>query len=94
MRGLILAYLNISEAAFKIAGGITLFLVALVMPAAKRQQRKRAESKGGAQSGDSSTDKTQPIKRTVDRPVIQTVTTLPSIPLPSCFLLGQFPFCQ
>ena len=51
----ILAYLNITEAAFKIAGGIILFLVALDMLAAKRQQRKRAESTGGAQSGDSST---------------------------------------
>ena len=37
----ILAYLNISEAAFHIAGGIILFLVALDMLAAKRQQRKR-----------------------------------------------------
>ena len=40
----VLAYLNITEAAFKIAGGIILFLVALDMLAAKRQQRKRAES--------------------------------------------------
>ena len=41
----ILAYLNITEAAFKIAGGIILFLVALDMVAAKRQQaqaRRRA----------------------------------------------------
>ena len=37
----ILGYLNISEAAFRIAGGIILFLVALDMLAAKRQQRKR-----------------------------------------------------
>ena len=37
----ILAYLNISEAACRIAGGIILFLVALDMLAAKRQQRKR-----------------------------------------------------
>ena len=51
----ILAYLNITEAAFKIAGGIILFLVALDMLAAKRQQRKRAESTGGPPSGDSST---------------------------------------
>ena len=50
----ILAYLNITEAAFKIAGGIILFLVALDMLAAKRQQRKRAESTGSAQSDDSS----------------------------------------
>ena len=33
--------LNISEAAFRIAGSIILFLVALDMLAAKRQQRKR-----------------------------------------------------
>ena len=39
--GWILGYLNISEAAFRIAGGIILFLVALDMLAAKRQQRKR-----------------------------------------------------
>jgi len=44
----ILAYLNISEAAFKIAGGIILFLVALDMLAAKRQARKRAASTGTA----------------------------------------------
>ena len=47
----ILGYLNITEAAFKIAGGIILFLVALDMLAAKRQERKRAEST----SSDSST---------------------------------------
>ena len=40
----ILAYLNISEAAFKIAGDIILFLVALDILAAKRQARKRAET--------------------------------------------------
>lgn len=40
----VLAYLNITEAAFKIAGGIILFTVALDMLAAKRQQRKRQES--------------------------------------------------
>ena len=39
----VLSYLKISEAAFKIAGGIILFLVALEMLAAKRQQRKRHE---------------------------------------------------
>jgi len=44
----ILAYLNISEAAFKIAGGIILFLVALDMLAAKRQARKRAASTGNS----------------------------------------------
>ena len=43
----ILGYLNITEAAFKIAGGIILFLVALDMLAAKRQERKRAESTCG-----------------------------------------------
>ena len=43
----ILGYLNITEAAFKIAGGIILFLVALDMLAAKRQQRKRDESTAG-----------------------------------------------
>ena len=47
----ILAYLNITEAAFKIAGGIILFLVALDMLAAKRQQRKRDESTGGGNTG-------------------------------------------
>ena len=48
----ILGYLNITEAAFKIAGGIILFLVALEMLAAKRQQRKRAESTGSGTAGD------------------------------------------
>ena len=46
----ILGYLNITEAAFKIAGGIILFLVALDMLAAKRQERKRAESTGSDSS--------------------------------------------
>ena len=40
----VLAYLNISEAAFRIAGGIILFLVALDMLSARRQQRKREVS--------------------------------------------------
>lgn len=40
----VLAYLNITEPAFKIAGGIILFLVSLDMLSAKRQQRKRDES--------------------------------------------------
>ena len=44
----ILAYLNISEAAFKIAGGIILSLVALDMLAARRQARKRTASTGTA----------------------------------------------
>jgi len=54
----ILGYLNISEAAFKIAGGIILFLVALDMLAAKRQQRKRDESTGGGSAGDGTPDAT------------------------------------
>ena len=52
----ILAYLNITEAAFKIAGGIILFLVALDMLAAKRQQRKRAESTGGTGTSEGTQD--------------------------------------
>ena len=48
----ILAYLKISETAFKIAGGIILFLFALDMLAVKRQQRKRAESTGGISAGE------------------------------------------
>ncbi|MDA9639942.1 MarC family protein, partial [SAR116 cluster bacterium] len=44
----ILGYLNISEAAFKIAGGIILFTVALDMLTSKRQARKRAETTGDA----------------------------------------------
>ena len=52
----ILAYLNITEAAFKIAGGIILFLVALDMLAAKRQQRKRAETTGGDNAGETGSD--------------------------------------
>jgi len=44
----ILKYLNISEAAFKIAGGIILFTVALDMLTSKRQARKRAETTGDA----------------------------------------------
>ncbi len=52
----ILAYLNITEAAFKIAGGIILLLVALDMLAAKRQQRKRAESTGASNAGDLNAD--------------------------------------
>ena len=52
----ILGYLNISEAAFKIAGGIILFLVALDMPAAKRQARKRAESTGDSPADEIDSD--------------------------------------
>ena len=48
----ILGYLNITEAAFKIAGGIILFLVALDMLAAKRQQRIRTEITGSGIAGD------------------------------------------
>ena len=44
----ILAYLNISEAALKIAGGIILFLVAPDMLAAKRHARKRTASVGNS----------------------------------------------
>ena len=40
----ILAYLDISEGAFRIAGGIMLFLLALEMLTARRQQRKLAQS--------------------------------------------------
>ena len=40
----ILSYLNLTQAAFKIAGGIVLFLVALEMLIAKRKERKHAES--------------------------------------------------
>ena len=40
----VVAYLNISEPAFRIAGGIILFLVALDMLSARRQQRKREVS--------------------------------------------------
>ena len=54
----ILAYLNITEAAFKIAGGIILFLVALDMLAAKRQQRKRDESTGGGNTGEGAPEAT------------------------------------
>ena len=39
-----LAYLKITQPAFKIAGGIILFLVSLDMLSARRQQRKRDES--------------------------------------------------
>ncbi|MEK9962471.1 MAG: MarC family protein, partial [Rhodobiaceae bacterium] len=46
----ILGYLKISEAAFRIAGGIILFLVALDMLAARRQQRKREATTGDEQA--------------------------------------------
>ena len=82
----ILAYLNISEAAFKIAGGIILFLVALDMLAAKRQARKRAASTGNA-----APDGIQPTTVTGTVPVHMTGTAImtmwPSIPLPfRCWL--------
>ena len=52
-----LACLNISEAAFKIAGGIVLFLVALDMLAAKRQAHRHAASTGPATpNGDTASD--------------------------------------
>ena len=64
----ILAYLNISEAAFKIAGGIILFLVALDMLAAKRQARKRAASTGtAAPDGDAASDSDSNSNRDRDR---------------------------
>ena len=52
----ILGYLNISEAAFRIAGGVILFLVALDMLAAKRQARKRAESTGDSPADEIDSD--------------------------------------
>jgi len=55
----ILSYLNITEAAFKIAGGMILFLVALDMLAAKRQRRKRAESTGAGIAGETGHDETE-----------------------------------
>ena len=48
----LLAYLNITEHAFKIAGGIILFLVSLDMLSAKRQERKRHESTSDNLDGD------------------------------------------
>lgn len=44
----ILAYLNISQATFKIDGGIILFLLSLVMPAAKPQAQKRVATTSSA----------------------------------------------
>ena len=51
-----LGYLNITEAAFKIAGGIILFLLALDMLAAKRHARKRAESTGDSPADEIDSD--------------------------------------
>jgi len=48
----VLAHLNISEAAFRIAGGIILFLVALDMLSARRQQRKREVSTADDEAGE------------------------------------------
>ena len=48
----VLTYLNISEAAFRIAGGIILFLVALDMLSARRQQRKREVSTADDEAGE------------------------------------------
>ena len=56
----VLAYLQISEAAFKIAGGIILFLVALDMLAAKRQQRKREDSTSDQQTSSSEPENDNP----------------------------------
>ena len=49
-------YLKITEGAFKIAGGIILFRIALDMLAAKREQRKRAGCAGGGNSGEADFD--------------------------------------
>ena len=78
----ILAYLNISEAAFKIAGGIILFLVALDMLAAKRQARKRAEAQAmPRRTGAGESTGTVPADGTA------IMTMWPSIPLPfRCWL--------
>ena len=56
----VLSYLQISEAAFKIAGGIILFLVALDMLAAKRQQRKREQSTSDQQTSSSEPENDNP----------------------------------
>jgi len=50
----LLAYLNITENAFKIAGGIILLIVSLDMLSAKRQERKKNESE--AEQADPDTD--------------------------------------
>ena len=44
-----LAFPNVTEGAFKIAGGIIPLLVASDMLVAKRQQRKRTKSKDGGE---------------------------------------------
>ena len=81
----ILGYLNISEAAFKIAGGLILFLVALELPAAKRQQRKRDEAQvAAAQVMALLTPPTTPAK----------ATTSPSIRWPSHFWPGHRRSCR
>ncbi len=48
----VLAYLNISEAAFRIVGGIILFLVALAMLSARSQQRKHEVSTTDDKAGE------------------------------------------
>ena len=78
----ILAYLNITEAAFKIAGGIILFLVALDMLAAKRQQRKRAESTGGSNTGETSAGETSAGETGAEEPDSDNLAIYPlAIPL-------------
>ena len=78
----ILAYLNITEAAFKIAGGIILFLVALDMLAAKRQQRKRAESTGGSNTGETSAGETSEGETGAEEPDSDNLAIYPlAIPL-------------
>ena len=87
----ILAYLNISEAAFKIAGGIILFLVALDMLAAKRQARKRAQS-----TGDAATDEVDSDNLAI-YPLAIPLLARPSAIMPACDYVGnrrQCRFCR
>ena len=75
----VLSYLKISEAAFKIAGGIILFLVALDMLAARRQQRKRDESTGEQSATSSEAEHDNPAIYPLAIPVSYTHLTLPTI---------------
>ena len=79
----ILGFLNITKAAFKIAGGIMQFLVALDMLAAKRQERKSAESTGS----DSSTASEATAKETDE-------DNLAIYPLPFRCWWGRRPSCR
>ena len=56
----ILGYLNISEAAFKIAGGLILFTVALDMLTSRRQTRKQQTTTQSSDDSDKQTTKEQP----------------------------------